>query len=383
MSVKPSILKTNGSRNETPPHAPPQAALNLSQQPFSNNPAGPRRPRKGAAVSLRVFDLSRGKVEIYGSLFLNDRKKGIWHTSVCVFSKEYFYMSTICVCLKGFGWPGEELLTDEIQMGCTDATEEELEAYLHLQHGLFTPDRYDVFVHNCNHFSQSVLRFLDIATLPDRVLDTVLGKIVRPFVDASVNKLKAELRRTAAPSELEGEVFFYGGAHPAVPNWDAADRKKLLKKAARRQQQLRRDERRTRKSASPASDVFLGGSLQHRAGPRSRSQTRAAAAARDIAGATTLAASTGFDFQLPSYLADAWQGRKETVSASSSPQPHRRCSSRSVRSCIARTSSIQGSGGGCSNLATMDAFADRLREEKAAEWSAFLAKELEQKASSC
>ncbi|XP_026192384.1 uncharacterized protein LOC34621833 [Cyclospora cayetanensis] len=239
--------------------------------------------RKGAAVSLRVFDLSRGKVEIYGSLFLNDRKKGIWHTSVCVFSKEYFYMSTICVCLKGFGWPGEELLTDEIQMGCTDATEEELEAYLHLQHGLFTPDRYDVFVHNCNHFSQSVLRFLGvnplpayIATLPDRVLDTVLGKIVRPFVDASVNKLKAELRR---------------------------------------QQQLRRDERRTRKSASPASDVFLGGSLQHRAGPRSRSQTRAAAAARDIAGATTLAASTGFDFQLPSYLADAWQGRKEVVAA--------------------------------------------------------------------
>ncbi|CDJ70286.1 hypothetical protein ENH_00081000, partial [Eimeria necatrix] len=112
-------------------------------------------------------------------------------------------MSTICVCPKGCGWPGEELLKDELAMGRTQITEEELEAFLYLQRTSFTPDRYDVFQHNCNHFSQSLLRFLGakplptyIATLPDRVLETVLGRIVRPIVDASVSLRKLELRKS-------------------------------------------------------------------------------------------------------------------------------------------------------------------------------------------
>lgn len=40
--------------------------------------AGQPMKRQGTAVSLRIFDLSKGKAEIYGPLFLDDLKKGIW-----------------------------------------------------------------------------------------------------------------------------------------------------------------------------------------------------------------------------------------------------------------------------------------------------------------
>ncbi|PHJ14945.1 duf862 domain-containing protein, partial [Cystoisospora suis] len=45
-------------------------------------------------------------------------------------------------------------------MGTTDRTPLELEAFLRTQQPIFTPDKYDMFKHNCNHFSDLLLRFL-------------------------------------------------------------------------------------------------------------------------------------------------------------------------------------------------------------------------------
>ncbi|CDJ56923.1 hypothetical protein, conserved [Eimeria maxima] len=315
----------------------------------------------GVAVSLRVFDLSEGKAALFAPLFLRDCKKGIWHTNVCVYSKEYFYQSTICVCPRGSGWPGEKLLTDEISMGRTLMKEEDLEAFLHLQRRSFTPDSYDVFSHNCNHFSQSVLRFLGvkplpayIATLPDRVLGTVLGQIAKPIVEASVN-----LRRTAAEAELQGEVFYYGGAVPCVSNWRTADSINNLKRAARRQQQILRQERSSsnRSAAAAAAaagvvDVFLDKNISRKAkrsssnsssnsssssssskSSRSASSssnsvethavgdnfTAAAAdlsaAAAEAAAAAAAAAEDTLGLRLATCLTDAWRGRNEVVAA--------------------------------------------------------------------
>ncbi|CBZ52010.1 YALI0F09812p, related [Neospora caninum Liverpool] len=242
--------------------------------PWSEQPdTGQRGGGKGSATSgaatwktrrtvrLKVFDLSKGMAKLYGGLFVSDEKKGVWHTNVVVFGLEYFYMSTICVCPSGMGWPGQEQLTDCIEMGTTERTPIELEAFLRTQQQIFTPDKYDMFKHNCNHFSNLVLRFLSsrlrvpsyILSLPDRVLQTTLGKLVHPILSAAMEVMKADLRHKADMAELSGEIFFYGGVEPLLDPTESRTRR-FLKHVARQVQQERRTHR-AREAASPLAPL--------------------------------------------------------------------------------------------------------------------------------
>ncbi|EPR60681.1 DUF862 domain-containing protein [Toxoplasma gondii GAB2-2007-GAL-DOM2] len=232
--------------------------MSLPEQPALPQSGGGKSPstsgvipwRTRHTVRLRVFDLSKGMAKLYGGLFVSDEKKGVWHTNVVVFGLEYFYMSTICVCPAGLGWPGEEHLTDCTEMGTTERTPIELEAFLRTQQQIFTPDKYDMFKHNCNHFSDLVLRFLGsrrrvpsyILSLPDRVLQTTLGKLVHPILSVAMDVMKADIRQKADKAELSGEIFFYGGVEPLLDPTESRTRR-FLKQVARQVQQERRTHR--------------------------------------------------------------------------------------------------------------------------------------------
>ncbi|PFH36453.1 DUF862 domain-containing protein [Besnoitia besnoiti] len=234
----------------------------VGTRPPASPGSGERQPRH--AVRLKVFDLSKGMAKIYGGLFISDEKKGVWHTNVEVFGLEYFYMSTICICRSGMGWPGEQQLTDRIDLGTTERTPLEVEAFLRTQQQIFTPDKYDMFKHNCNHFSNLLLRFLNsrmrvpsyILSLPDRVLQTTLGKLLHPFLMAAMDCMKADLRRNADKAELSGEIFFYGGVEPLLDPNDGPTRR-FLKQVAREVQRERRTTR-EKKASSPPPRLLEG-----------------------------------------------------------------------------------------------------------------------------
>ncbi|KEP65099.1 UNVERIFIED_CONTAM: DUF862 domain-containing protein [Hammondia hammondi] len=248
--------------------------MSWSEQPASSQSGGGKSPsasgvvpwRTRHTVRLKVFDLSKGMAKLYGGLFVSDEKKGVWHTNVVVFGLEYFYMSTICVCPAGLGWPGEEHLTDCTEMGTTERTPIELEAFLRTQQQIFTPDKYDMFKHNCNHFSDLVLRFLGsrrrvpsyILSLPDRVLQTTLGKLVHPILSVAMDVMKADIRQKADKAELSGEIFFYGGVEPLLDPTESRTRR-FLKQVARQVQQERRTHRarHVNSSVSPLTERAL------------------------------------------------------------------------------------------------------------------------------
>jgi hypothetical protein len=54
----------------------------------------------------------------------------------------------------------------------------------------FTPDRYDIFYHNCNHFTDKCTRYLlgksipdEIKNLPSEIENSPVGQYVKTFLD--------------------------------------------------------------------------------------------------------------------------------------------------------------------------------------------------------
>ena len=79
------------------------------------------------------------------------------HTGVVVFGKEYFFRGGICVTPPGQAMP--MLACEVIPVGVTEKTQVELEAFLTSIAPRFTAATYNLLSHNCNHFSNEVVRF--------------------------------------------------------------------------------------------------------------------------------------------------------------------------------------------------------------------------------
>ncbi|KAA3681445.1 uncharacterized protein DEA37_0008469 [Paragonimus westermani] len=147
-------------------------------------------------VYLYVYDLSFGMARTLGSTFLGKHIEGIWHTSVVVHNKEYFYGGHgISCCPPG----GTELRQPirKVYMGQTKITENDLCQYLErLAVTQFRGGDYRLFDHNCNTFSNHLVGHLTskqipayILDLPDEVASTPLGAALKP----ALNRLSAGL----------------------------------------------------------------------------------------------------------------------------------------------------------------------------------------------
>ncbi|GAA6219981.1 desumoylating isopeptidase 1-like [Lates japonicus] len=144
-------------------------------------------------VKLYIYDLSRGMARQLSPVMLGKQLDGIWHTAIVVHGKEYFFVG------EGINWcsPGGTPLGEPlsiVDLGYTEVPAEIFTEYLtSLTESTYSSDKYNLFEHNCNTFSNEVAQFLTgkkipsyITDLPSEVLSTPFGQALRPLLDSIV-----------------------------------------------------------------------------------------------------------------------------------------------------------------------------------------------------
>ena len=119
-------------------------------------------------VTLFVYDLSKGAIGRFKDLakfITGTAHEAIYHTSIVVWGKEYYFSGGIAISEPGttdFGIP-----IKKIPLGRTEITKEDFEKHLKKIGPHFTHEKYDVFKNNCNHLSNDLSKFLLNKFIPD------------------------------------------------------------------------------------------------------------------------------------------------------------------------------------------------------------------------
>jgi hypothetical protein len=124
---------------------------------------------------------------------------GIWHTGVLVYGQEYFYGGGIQkmapeLVVERYGMPPVQI----VPLGSTAVPIERFEAFLREISPRFTAATYDLLRNNCNNFSNEFAAFLlgtsippHILALPDEVLATPFGAMLRPMLENMQREMSA------------------------------------------------------------------------------------------------------------------------------------------------------------------------------------------------
>ncbi|KAK9174320.1 PPPDE putative peptidase domain protein [Cryptosporidium meleagridis] len=141
-------------------------------------------------VELHIYDLSNGMASQLSPMLLGRTIEAIYHTGVFVYGYEYFYGGGI-VCVRPeeitrlYGLKPIRTLT----LGTTKKSQKELNSHLESISNEFNSDNYDLLNHNCNHFSDNIVKFLIgegipsyILDLPNEVMRTPFGSMILPML---------------------------------------------------------------------------------------------------------------------------------------------------------------------------------------------------------
>ncbi|KAK7519379.1 putative thioredoxin [Phyllosticta citriasiana] len=145
-------------------------------------------------VELYVYDLSKGLARQLSRQFLGIHIEAVYHTSIVFGGIEYFYGAGVQTCYPGtthHGAPEEIIPLGKTQLEMGDILE-----YLESLKKIYTPETYDLFAHNCNNFSNDFSMFLvgkgipeKISSLPEQVLQTPFGQMLKPQIDAAMRSV--------------------------------------------------------------------------------------------------------------------------------------------------------------------------------------------------
>jgi thiol-disulfide isomerase/thioredoxin len=126
--------------------------------------------------------------------FLGTQIDAVYHTSIVMGGIEYYFGQGVQTCRAGATHHGRPMET--IRLGRTDLPIEVILEYLESLKEVYTPESYDLFMHNCNNFSNDFSMFLvgkgipeHITSLPQTVLDTPFGQMLRPQIDAAMRPI--------------------------------------------------------------------------------------------------------------------------------------------------------------------------------------------------
>lgn len=148
-----------------------------------------------ARVQLYHYDLSNGRAK-WLSVLVGHELEGIWHTSIVVHNKEYWYGGRVLISEPGTSPFGAPMKIVDLP-GLTTKTDAELLKFLRreLAHK-FNSESYDVLNNNCNHFSDAVCVFLlnrhlpeEILQQPALVMNSRAVQIVRPLLNKVLGRL--------------------------------------------------------------------------------------------------------------------------------------------------------------------------------------------------
>ncbi|XP_027203361.2 uncharacterized protein LOC113797216 isoform X1 [Dermatophagoides pteronyssinus] len=142
-------------------------------------------------VTLYIYDLSKGMARSLSTLFLGREIPAIWHTSIVVYDREYFFGGGgIESCIAGscqLGQPDQML-----SLGYTEVSYNLFLEYLFsLGESTFSPSSYQIFENNCNNFSNEIALFLtgngipdEILNLPNDFLSTPIGQTFQQYFNS-------------------------------------------------------------------------------------------------------------------------------------------------------------------------------------------------------
>ena len=145
----------------------------------------------------------QGLAKQYSLAFTGIQIDAIYHTSLVFHNIEYFFGQGIHRKIPGSTHHGRPM--EIVQMGRTDLPMDVIEDYIDSLAQIYTPESYDLFLHNCNNFTQDLAMFLlgmdipqHISSLPQRFLETPVGQMLRGQIDRSMRQM------TQAPDALSG-----------------------------------------------------------------------------------------------------------------------------------------------------------------------------------
>ncbi|MCJ1309730.1 hypothetical protein MMC25_003391 [Agyrium rufum] len=153
-------------------------------------------------IQLYVYDLSKVLLEvtrlrsskIFSSQFLGTQIDAVYHTSLVFGGIEYFFGAGVQTCYPGATHHGQPMQV--IPMGKTGLDMDVILEYLESLKEVYTAEAYDLFMHNCNNFTNDFSMFLvgkgipsHITSLPQTVLNTPFGQMLRPQLDRAMRDI--------------------------------------------------------------------------------------------------------------------------------------------------------------------------------------------------
>ncbi|KAF2425759.1 thioredoxin [Tothia fuscella] len=173
-------------------------------------------------VNLFVYDLSKGLARQFSRQFLGTQIDAVYHTSIVLEGIEYFFGAGVQTAYAGSTHHGQPM--EKVKLGRTDLPIEIVLEYLESLKQIYTAESYDLFLHNCNNFSNDFAMFLvgkgipdHITSLPRRVLDTPFGQMLKPQLDAAmrpITQAPVPPQRLPQPSAASNGFAFSGKPTP-------------------------------------------------------------------------------------------------------------------------------------------------------------------------
>lgn len=151
---------------------------------------------EGSEVVLHVYDLSQGLAAQLSRALTGRQIDGIWHTGVVVNGVEYYWGGELLAEPAGRTQYGRPVRV--VPLGRTHIPDAMIREFVDGVRPRYNPATYSLLSHNCNNFSDELASFLtghgiprDIVGLPDEVLATPLGAMLRPFIEQMERQQKS------------------------------------------------------------------------------------------------------------------------------------------------------------------------------------------------
>ncbi|MCJ1415598.1 hypothetical protein MMC32_001930 [Xylographa parallela] len=176
-------------------------------------------------VQLYVYDLSKGVARQMSRNFLGTHIDAVYHTSLCFGGIEYFFGAGVQTCYPGSSHHGRPM--EVISMGRTQLDMEVILEYLESLKTIYTAESYDLFLHNCNNFSNDFAIFLvgkgipdHITSLPQTVLNTPFGQMLKPQLDHAMRGMtQAPVPKSSIPPPISAKAT--SSMNGSIPNASA------------------------------------------------------------------------------------------------------------------------------------------------------------------
>ncbi|KAG0017676.1 hypothetical protein BGZ80_008035 [Entomortierella chlamydospora] len=178
-------------------------------------------------VTLFVYDLSQGMARNMSLGFIGRQIDAIYHTSVVVFGREFYYGQGIMSAIPGTTMHGQPV--ERVDMGETEIPQEVFMEFMDNMRETYTADAYHLLDNNCNNFSNDVCQFLvgrtipsHITSLPADFLNTPFGQAMRPMIESMFGPSRHPSPQPPQPSIAPGAFNSAGSPVPLTGTGSSA-----------------------------------------------------------------------------------------------------------------------------------------------------------------